>query len=52
MNIFRKAMDKDGEGFQYFKTKFPKVGFFVGPQIFIHQNLLDSHLLPDNLGTV
>jgi hypothetical protein len=37
---FVKAMDKSGEGFMYFKHKFPRLsdakikeGIFVGPQI-------------------
>lgn len=40
MKNFVKAMNKDGKGFQYLKTKFPRIsetklkeGIFVGPQI-------------------
>lgn len=40
MKNFVKAMNKDGAGFQYLKTKFPRIsdaklkeGIFVGPQI-------------------
>jgi len=40
MKNFVKAMDKDGEGFRYLKSKFPRIsdaklkeGIFVGPQI-------------------
>lgn len=39
MNFFVKAMNKDGQGFQYLKNKLPrisdaklKVRIFIGPQ--------------------
>jgi hypothetical protein len=43
MKNFVKAMDRNGDGFQYLKLKFPilKEGTFVGPQI--REFLKDEH---------
>ena len=47
MKNFVKAMDKDGEGFAYLRSQFPKLsdakvkeGIFIGPQIrrLLHDN--------------
>ena len=47
MKNFVKALDRDGPGFQYLKSKFPRIseakikeGIFVGPQI--HELMTDA----------
>ena len=53
MKIFVKAMDRDGDGFKYLQTKFPRIsdakikeGIFVGPQI---REVLNDEEFADNL---
>lgn len=59
MKNFVKAMDKNGDGFTYLKSVFPKIsdaklkeGIFVGPQIRkLMKDIFDQNLKSEELAT-